>query len=381
MRRFLLPFLCSVFIFSCASNKTHLERIDADTALLNAIEKLPKDNNDDKTLSAVQVLYDQVKLSHLTNIKNYSSKNDINLFDLIIKEYDALQIAYNEILKNSAAFKVINPQSFANELSAIKYTAAEAIYSAAEKYLDKQNRADVMKAFTFFKLTDKYVPGFKQSNIKMQQAYNEAVVIVVINKIEDDSHFLNIDFGNTGHNYSNQYLQENLVKDLRKTAAIKYYAAKFYSDEEAHIQNIQPDWVVGLKLQDINIPEPTTYTSQYQKSARIPNGTDTSGKQTYTTVYATVYRNQQSFNSTAKFEMNINDITNNRTISYKTFSHNYQWEQTSETYIGDIRAVSNNNFGIVNNNNNRIWKGDVLDNLYKHIYPQLKKEIDKQVSW
>lgn len=381
MKRFLLLFLSSVFIFSCASTKTHSERIDADNALHEAIKKLSKERNDDKTLSAVQVLYDKIKLNHLTSIKNYSSKNDINLFDLIIKEYDALQNAYNEIRNNTAAFKAINPQSFATELLALKYTAAEALYGAAEKYLDKQNRADVMKAFTFFKVTDKYVPSFKQSKNKMQEAFNKAVVNVVINKIEDDSHFLNIDFDNTGYNYSSQYLQENLVKDLRKTAAIKYYAAKFYTDEEAHIQNIQPDWVVGLKLQDINIPEPTTYSSQHQSSARIPNGTDTSGKQTYTTVYATVYRNRQSFNSTATFEMNIRDIINNRTISYKTFSHNYQWEQTSETYIGDIRALSNNNFGIVNNNNNRHLKGDVLENLYKHIYPQLKKEIDKQVSW
>lgn len=382
MKRFILPLIVLVILSSCGSSKTYLERADADRALQDAVKKLAKDKNDGDALSAIPVLYSNIKTEHLTKIKNYNSSKDISRFDLLIKEYDALQNAYNAILNNAAAFKIVNPQYFGTELLETKQAAAEATYSAAENYLAKQNRDDAKRAYNLFKRTDKYVNGYKDSKIKMQEAYENAIVNVVINRVEDNSYFFNSGWGNTGYNFSNQYFQESLVRELQNNNNYNRYAARFFTDWDARRDNVKPDWVVDLRLRDMSIPYPITYNYQRQVSANVQDGRDTAGKPIYKTVYATLSLSRQSFDASAAMEMNIRDIKTNRTISYRTFNNNYRWQEESGSYSGDRRALSSNDWAAINNNNyNSPRREDVLEDLYRKIYPQVKNEITNQVDW
>lgn len=382
MKKIILPFIAIVILSSCGSSKTYLERADTDKALQDAVKKLSKDKNDDNALSAIPILYSNLKLDHLSKIKNYNNSNDINRFDLLIKEYEALQNAYNSILNNTAAFKIVSPQSFGTELLETKQAAAEATYTVAESYLAKQNREDAKRAYTLFKRTDKYVPSFKDCKLKMQEAYEDAIVNVVINRIEDNSYFFNSGWGNSGYNFSNQYFQESLVRELQNTNGYNRYAARFYTDWDARRDNVKPDWVVDLRLRDMNIPYPITYNYQRQVSANVQEGRDTSGKPIYRTVYATLNLSRRSFDATAAMEMSIREIKTNRNISYRTFSNNYRWEEESGSYSGDRRALSSSDWAAINNNNyNSPRKEDVLEDLYRRIYPQVKNEITNQVDW
>ncbi len=382
MKRYLLPLIAIVILAACGTSKTYLERTDADRALQDAVKKLAKDKNDDDALSALPILYNNIKLERLAKIRSYNNSKDISRFDLLIKEYDALQNAYNAILNNSAAFKVVNPQYFGTELLETKQAAAEFTYSAAESYLAKQNRDDAKRPYTLFKRTDKYVPGFKDSKTKMEEAYESAIVNIVINRIEDNSYFFNSGWGNTGYNYSNQYFQESLVRELQNNNGYNRYAAKFYTDWDARRDNVQPDWVVDLRLRDMSIPYPITYNYQRQASADVPNGRDTSGKTIYTRVYATINVSRQSFDARAALEMNIRDVKTNRNISFRNFSNNYRWQEETATYTGDRRALSSNDWAMVNNNNyNNPRREDVLEDLYRKIYPQVRNEITNQVDW
>ncbi|MFN0081359.1 MAG: hypothetical protein ACKVOM_02485 [Ferruginibacter sp.] len=382
MKRYLLPLFAIVILAACGSSKTYLERNDADRALQDAVKKLAKDKNNEEALSALPILYNNIKLEHLAKIKSYNKIKDISRFDLLIKEYQALQNAYNAILNNSAAFKIVNPQYFGTELLETNEAAAEATYSVAESYLAKQNKDDAKRAYMLFQRTDKYVPGFKDSKTKMQEAYESAIVNIVINRVEDNSYFFNSGWGNTGYNYSNQYFQESLVRELQKNNSYNRYAARFYTDWDARRDNVEPDWVVDLRLRDINIPYPITSNYQRQVSANVQDGRDTSGKLIYRTVYATLNLTRQSLDATAAMEMNIRDIRSNRSISYRSFSKNYRWQQESGSYTGDRRALSNSDWAIINNNNyNSPRKEDVLEDLYRKIYPQVKNEITNQVDW
>ncbi len=382
MKKFILPLIVIIILSSCGSSKTYLERNDTDRALQDAVKKLAKDKNDGDALSAIPILYSNLKLDHLAKIKSYNNSNDVNRFDMLIKEYEQLQNAYNAILSNTAAFKIVNPQYYGTELLETKQAAAEATYSIAESYLAKRNRDDAKRAYTLFKRTDKYVPSFKDSKIKMQEAYDNAIVNVIINRVEDNSYFFNSGWGNTGYNYSNQYFQESLVRELQNTNGYNRYAARFFTDWDARRENVKPDWVVDLRLRDMNIPYPITYNYQRQVSANVQEGRDTSGKPIYKTVYATLNISRRSFDASAAMEMNIRDIKTNRTISYRTFSNNYRWEEESGNYSGDRRALSSSDWAAINNNNyNSPRKEDVLEDLYRRIYPQVKNEITNQVDW
>ncbi len=49
----------------------------------------------------------------------------------------------------------------------------------------------------------------------MEQAYENAIVNVMINPVQDNSFFFNSGWGNSGYNYSNEYFQQTLGKGIR----------------------------------------------------------------------------------------------------------------------------------------------------------------------
>ena len=328
------------------------------------------------------MLYNTIKQEQLATISRYRNSTDPKRFDVIIKAYQDLQNAYSAVLGNTAAFKTVTPESFATSLLEAKQSAAFEVYNSAESYAARQGRDNAKQAYTLYKRADRYVPGYKDSRAKMEQAFQNAIVHVVINPVEDNSYFFNSGWGNTGYNYSNQYFQESLVRELQNSNNSNRYAANFYTDWEARRQNVIPDWVVDLRLRDMSIPFPITNNYQRQVSNTIQEGRDTSGKPVYKTVYATLNISRSSFNARASMEMNIRDLQTNRNISFRSFSNDYRWQEESGSYTGDRRALSNNDWATINNNNfNSPRREDVLESLYRNIYPQVRNEIANRVDW
>jgi hypothetical protein len=148
------------------------------------------------------------------------------------------------------------------------------------------------------------------------------------------------------------------------------------------LQNIQPDWVVDLTLRNMDIPRPTNYTYSRNVSKQIESGRDTSGKTTYQTVYATINITKQSFTARGQMDVNITDAVSRRNISYNTYTEDYRWEQERATYTGDRRALSSNDMLLINNiNYSEPRKEEVLNELYRKIYPQVKNRISYSVDW
>lgn len=89
-----------------------------------------------------------------------------------------------------------------------------------------------------------------------------------------------------------------------------------------------------------------------------------------------------SFTARADMEVNIKDITTGKNISYRSFRDDYRWEQERGNYTGDSRALSSRDWQLMNNNNyGAPRKEEVLNELYRKIYPQVKNEISYAVDW
>ena len=62
----------------------------------------------------------------------------------------------------------------------------------------------------------------------------------------------------------------------------------------------------------------------------------------------------------------------------------YRWQEEYADYTGDSRALSASDWQLVNNNNrmnNQPNKEEVLTELYRRIYPQVKSSITYAVDW
>lgn len=378
MNRIIYILLVMLSLASC-SKKNYLERSDADKALKDAVKKLNKNAGDESALQALPILYNNISRQHLEKINSYSASKELNRWDKIISEYQDLQDAYDVIINSPAAFRLITPVSYNTQLMEAREAGAAEYYDYAQTLLDKQGRENAKKSYTAFKKADKLVPDYKDAKQKMQQAYENAIVNVVINPVEDNSFFFNSGWGNYGYNYSNEYFQQTLVRELSNNN--NRYAAKFYTEWEARRENIKPDWLVELRLRNLDVPYPSTYNYSRNSSAQVQTGTDTSGNPIYKTVYATLNISRMSFTARADMELNIKEVATRKNITYRNFREEYSWQQERASYTGDSRALSSNDWQMINNNYNTPRKEEVLNELYRKIYPQVLNNIRYTVDW
>jgi hypothetical protein len=370
-----------VFLAGCGSNKDYLSRSDNDNTLFDAIKALKKHNADTTALHALPVLYTMAQQRNLRKINSYSSSGNIDRWDKMINIYETLQEMHNAIIDNDAASQVVTPVNYQQTIYDLKQQAAANYYAAATGFLNKPGRDDAKKAYTYFKKSDKLVLGYEDAKLKMDEAYQNATVNVVINPVQDNSYFFNTGWGNYGYNYSNEYFQQTLVRELKGMNSSRY-PARFYTDWEARRDNVQPDWEVNLILRNVNIPRPQNYTYSRNASQQIEVGRDSSGNRIYSTVYATIHITKQSFTARADMEINITDISTRKNIVYNTLSEDYRWEEEHATYNGDSRALNANDWAMINNNYyNEPRKEDVLNELYRKLYPQVKNKISYAVDW
>jgi len=142
------------------------------------------------------------------------------------------------------------------------------------------------------------------------------------------------------------------------------------------------DWEVNMRWRSINPirSNPQQYTRKVSKS--VESGKDTTGKPIYTTVYATLYITQNSFMVQGEIEYRINDIASRTTIDNGSVRDEVNWTESTATYSGDSRALSQDDWIMVNNRNsfNQPSKADVMNTLMRKMYPDLKRRIQQGVD-
>lgn len=381
MNQFILYSFISLFAFSgCKSSKDYLSRADEDKTVFDVVKRLNKKALDEEATAALPILYKQAQERHLKKIETYSTYNDISKWDKIIGEYNILQNMFDAIDNSAAASKLVVAKSYQNDINANRELAAEDYYQFGLEYYSSENRDNLKKAYQSFKKADEWVNGYKDAKEKMDTAFNSSIVNVLIKPVEDNSFFFNTGWGNTGYNYSNEYFQQNLVRDLGGKSS-KRYPARFYTEWEARRDNIQPDWVVDLTLRNFDIPRPVTYTYTQNRSKQIEIGKDTSGRPVYQTVYATLNIQRQSLTARGQMDINITEAATRKNITYDNFSDTYDWQQEVATYSGDSRALTSADWSLVNNNYNQPRKEDILNELYRSIYPRVRNKISYETDW
>ncbi len=381
MKHIFYTLISLVLLASCNTSKDYLSRSDNDNTLFDAIKTLKKRNTDTTALNALPVLYNLAQQRNLRKINSYSSSNNLDRWDKMINTYGTLQEMYDAIIENDAASVVVTPVNYRQTIYDLKQQAAADYYNIASESLKNPGRDEAKKAYNYFKKADKLVPGYEDAKLRMDEAFENATVNVVVNPVQDNSYFFNTGWGNYGYNYSNEYFQQTLVRELKGVNSSRY-PARFYTDWEARRDNVKPDWEVNLTLRNMNIPRPQTYSYSRNASQQVEVGRDTSGKVIYRNVYATINIARQSFTATADMEINITDVVTRKSIMYNTFREDYSWQEEHATYNGDSRALSANDWALINNSYyNEPRKEDVLNELYRRLYPQIKNKITYAVDW
>ncbi|MBS1509311.1 MAG: hypothetical protein JST86_00605 [Bacteroidetes bacterium] len=381
MKPILLIATIAVLFTACKTSKDYLSRGDEDKTLFDIVKTLNKHSTDENATAALPVVYKQVRENHLRKIAAYESYREISRWDKILGEYNILQDMFIAITNSGSASRLVTPVNYQNNIYDVRQQAADDYYTQATGLLQSNRRDDIKLSYKYFNKSDVLVPGYKDAKAQMEEAYRNAIINVVINPVVDNSFFYNAGWGNTGYSYSNEYFQQNLVRELGGIYATRY-PAKFYTDLEARGENIQPEWVVDLTLRNMDIPRPSMEITTRNVSRQIENNKDSTGKSIYQTVYATITVKRSYFVARAQMDVNIVDVNTRKTISFNSYSNSYNWEESHATFTGDRRALSNDDLVLINNTRyNEPRKEEVLSELYRQIYPQVKNRISYAVDW
>ena len=378
MKNYLIIVLTAFLLVSCGSKKGFLERENSDRALQDAVKKLRKDPDNDEAKTAIPQLYKVIRQKHLDKINAYTNSNLPNKWDLLLGEYQLLQDAYDAIINSPTAFQLVTPDSYSAKILDIKDAGAAEAYNLGQSYLERGGRDNAKKAYSSFQKAGTFIPSYKDINDKMQMAYEAAVVRVTIETTQTSANVGGNVFGNMGNNLSNEFFQQNLIRDL----PTNNLAGKFFTPSEARRMNVIPDWNIQFNLKSLTIPDPTNTYSTRSVNKQIQIGTDTAGRPVYNTVYATVQTTLSKCVARATVEMNIRQVNTNVNIAQRIFTDNYTWQQSIATFSGDRRALSDKDWELINNSGiNAPRKQDIQIELYRKIYPDILREVQRQMAW
>jgi len=376
--------LITLFVLaSCGSSKIdYLAHSNDDKTLFDAVKIISRFPSDTSAAKALPILYPLAQQRHLAKIATYKNETALSARDKTIEEYTILQKMYDAISGSDNASRLVAAVNYQVDLINSKQEAAEAYYQQATNFMATPGRDNAKAAWTYFKKADNWVPGYKDAKAKMEEAYQSAVVNVVIYPVQDNSFYFSTGLNNGGYPNSNEYFQQNLVRELGDNA--RRYPARFYSEWDARRHNIKADWVVDLTLRNLDVPRP--YGTSYTRNASqaIEDGRDSSGHPIYRTVYATVNITRASLTARGQMDVDITEAGTRRNISSRSYNEEYRWQEEYADYNGDSRALSAADWQLVNNNshiNNQPSKEEVLNELYRRIYPQVKSAIIYSVDW
>jgi hypothetical protein len=158
--------------------------------------------------------------------------------------------------------------------------------------------------------------------------------------------------------------------------------ARFYTDWDARRLNLSPDWVIDLNWNNLYIPQPSTsrYTRNLSKNVQI--GSDTSGKPVYQTVHATLNVTRRYVTANGSMEYRITELDSRKNIAWNTVRADHSWSEEYATYSGDSRALDSGDWALVNNDHYRTpGRDEIVEELYRKIYPDLKSRIRNEVDW
>jgi uncharacterized protein YaaR (DUF327 family) len=374
MRKIILftTIISSLFFISCSSgNKT--VSYSEDKAFYDVLKKLNKKPADPALRQQGVDYFNQAVKQHQDRITAYRISSELNRYDKIIAEYITLQRLGDDV-RASSIYREVNAANYFNEIQSAKEEAAAAYYNSGLEYMDRSDKHSAYMAYDMFRKSQQYVSGYKDASVLMKEAYEKSIVNIVINQPRDNSFY-----GNWNSNdYRTMYLDEQLARDLGGPYA-SGISARFYTSADVRRRNIQPDWMVDIFMDNMyQQPMPSRYSRNISRQIQV--GSDTSGKPIMQTVKATLHITRYEYPGNNSIEYRVTDVETNESIAWDKIPLNYNRNVETATYSGDSRALSPEDWSIVNNSNMPIEGRQFSQEAYNRFLNNLKSRIRSQLQ-
>jgi tetratricopeptide (TPR) repeat protein len=376
MTKFYSLLLLSFFYLSACKTATKAyDRGDYNNAIELAIKKLQKDPSDGETKSLLQNAYRFAVDEHQDKIRILSNSTDEARYERIYNEYNYMQNLY-EKLRQYPSLSFVKATDYLEYVETYKEKAADVHYQKGLALMEDGEKDDYRRAYLSLKNALKYKSGDAGIRKKMEEAYDLAVVNIVVQPINE--YF----GGNNGYSYSGSYQMKNfeteIIRGLRNQTNNEF--VKFYSEWDARSRDIEPDELLDMRLgrMDIGRPYDQSQTRTVSKEVVIKEivHKPDSVEKVYGKVQAQITTTRRTLVSTG--DLHVTSRNAKGLILWNDiFRGEHKWEVHFATYRGDERALSDSDRSLINNQNDRNAPRE--DEITEAILRQIQNEMNYRI--
>lgn len=321
---------------ACSKSGTKaLEQGDYYNAVLQAVDKLKKDVDNEKSLEVLPQAYAYASEELIADISVAKRANQQFRYERVLDSYSKLNKMHDLIARCMSCRREVSPKSYFKEAEEARELAAEERYTYANQMLERGTIESGREAFDSFQILFDFAPNFKDVRNKLDEALDAGSYHVVVEQPKVNSRVYKI---------SNEYFQDRIDEFLRENKRMNKFI-RFYSPAEAQTVNLKPDHVIRLDFVDFVVGE--TFIEKSEKTVTsedsVKTGTATiRGKSVdvYGKVNAKLSQNRKVVNSKGLLSMEIFDYQTNRVLDKKEFPGEFIWVNEWASFNGDERALT-----------------------------------------
>jgi hypothetical protein len=310
---------------------------------------------------------------HEDKIRILSNSSSDRKWEEMLNEYNSLQRLYNLIRQYPTASGSVRPTDYSSYIETYKGKAADVHYEKALKWLDEETKNGYREAYHEFSRALSFKPDDFEIKKQMQQAYEAALVRVVL---------LPIDAFNNSYYYSNgsfqmRNFQDQLVRNLNFNTNNNF--VKFFSTWDARSSEFKPDEVLEMRLGRFNIGQPYDQQQSRKVSKEVVTKEIVYKKDSvvkeYTKVYATITTVKRTLVSSGDLFVTSRD-ERGRILWSDNFVGEHHWQTEFATYTGDERALSDKDKELINRSPNKPPRQeDIVDEILRQIENNLSNRL------
>lgn len=379
IRIVLLHLLIIVVLTACSPSSKYKKFMRAeDEAVLELVESIRKNSADKRLWEQLPDVYNN-SMDSRERDKEFVLRDNASgdRWVLWANQLEASKYITETVMKLPGASSYItNPRYYSAEIDSAKENAADEYYRQGMEYMLYNNRPYAQKALDMFQKANRAKPGYLDVNEQIRKATLLAQMVVMVNPVD----YYNFGWNSWGLN--NDYVQWQMVNDLNRQS---WSNVRFYTNEEVRSLRLHPERVVDMRFVRLDVYSPYTERYQYERTANIPISggiRPDSTRPAFQVVKATVFVTRREIRGEADLVCNVYDQVTSRSIYSDHFPGRYQWEQRSATYSGDRRALTDEDWRLINNRMpNDPGRNEIARRLIEDSYQQLISRIQQAVNF
>ncbi|RMG66953.1 MAG: hypothetical protein D6722_14040 [Bacteroidetes bacterium] len=323
---------------ACRTTKKAYERGDYETAVFNSIERLRRSPNNKKSRETLRQAYPDMVATLQGEINDAKLSPDPLRWERVVRYYEVLNRAYDEIQRAPAARQVIrNPQNFQTDYNQALRQAAEVRYTMGNQALAAGKAGDrerAKEAYAHFQRALELRPGYRDSERLMLEAQSYATLIVEIEPIPMHSRSLAL---------SNEFFENQLTEYLA-TAPFSPFV-RFVTVTETQALSRDPDHILQMSFDDFVVGQAyvkETVAQRIRDSVVVGTHkvTEDSTVDVYGKVEAEVHRFRKEISSGGLLDLRILDARTGAVLTQRKFPGTFIWEDRWGFFQGDKRALN-----------------------------------------